>query len=112
MIYDQGNGYSAVYSEHSALNNIITLFGYPDISAHPLIKRFTKGVFNLRPPTVKYTQVWDVSKVLLFLKSLGANNHDITLKWLTLKMITLMMLLSGDRVNTLTSLKITLLYVP
>ena len=54
-IYNEGIGYKSVCIGRSSLNTIVTLPGFPDISKHPLIKKFTKGVSNTKPPKLKYT---------------------------------------------------------
>ena len=64
-----------------------------------------KGVFNLRPPSPKYTYTWDIDIVLNYLKDLGYNEF-LSLKDLTQKLAILLMLLSGQRKNTLTSFSI------
>ena len=63
-LFEQGLGYASICSARSALNNIIILPSYPDISEHLLIKRFVKGVFNVKPPTPLCTFTWDIKQVL------------------------------------------------
>ena len=41
------------------------------IGSHPLIVRFTKGVYNLRPARLRYSQVWDISCVLQFFRKIS-----------------------------------------
>ena len=74
-------------------------------SEHPLLKRFIKGVFNLRPPKPRYSQIWDIGCVLTYLRSLG-DTQLLPLKLLTYKLVTLLMLLSASRVNYISSLSI------
>ena len=38
-----------------------------DVGSHPLVIRYMRGIFNLRPTKVRYTEVWDVNKVLCYI---------------------------------------------
>ena len=67
------------------------------------IKRFIRGVFNLRPPKAKYTAMWDVDTVLTYISAMVQVSH----KDITMKLATLFMLLSGNRVNMLSNMKLT-----
>ncbi|ESP01853.1 hypothetical protein LOTGIDRAFT_99731, partial [Lottia gigantea] len=49
------------------------------LGKHPLICRFLKGVFELRPSLPRYTHTWDVDIVLRYLSSL-APAEDLTSK--------------------------------
>ena len=63
-----------------------------------------KGIFRTRP-TLQYISLYDAERVIEFLKSLPGW-EEITLKWLTLKLVTLLALLSTHRCQTLNSLSI------
>ena len=65
------------------------------------VRSALKGVYNLRPPVKKYSSVWDVNMVLSFMECMIIHN----LKDLSMKIVTLFMLLSGARVNMLTHMK-------
>ena len=71
------------------------------------VRRLLKGAFNLRPPVAKYTVIWDVNVVLEHMESMPINS----LKHLTMKLATLFMLLSGNRVNMLSHMKLTCMYL-
>ena len=58
-LYEDGLGYSAI----NTARNIT--FGN-----HPLVSRFLKGVFELKPSLPRYHRIWDVSVVLRHLKTL------------------------------------------
>ena len=96
QLFSSGIGYSAINTARSALPSIITLSRGTPIGEHPLICRFVKGVFELRPSLPKYTEIWDVAIVLNYLKTLDPP-QGLTLKNLTLKTSTLLCLLSGQR---------------
>ncbi len=70
-LFDSNLGYSAINTTRSALSSIgITIDGFT-VGAHPLIVRFLKGVYNLRPSVPRYKETWDVSIVLKYLRSLS-----------------------------------------
>ena len=68
--------------------------GVERIGEHILVSRFMNGVFNLRPPQPRYSKMWDINKVLIFLKGFGGN-EDPTLRQLTLKIAMLLPILAG-----------------
>lgn len=67
-LYEQGLKYTAINSARSALSAIGLVIDGVSVGSHPLVIRFLKGVYNLRMPTSRYCEVWDVSKVLDYLK--------------------------------------------
>ena len=89
----------------TALNTIVMLPGFPDISEHPLIKRFIKGVFNTKPPKPRYTYTWDINKVLSYIANLGCN-ETLSGKILSQKLVILLLLVNGLWINTIMSLSI------
>jgi len=62
-----------------------------------------KGVFQSRPPNPKYAEVWDIQVVLAYLATLHPV-ESLTLKELTLKLVMLLLLVSGQRGQTYTHL--------
>ena len=69
--------------------------GVEGIGEHSLVSRLMKGVFNLRPPQPRYSKMWDISKVLLYLKGLD-RNEELTLQQLTLKITMPLSILAGS----------------
>ena len=67
------------------------------------IKQLKKGMHNIRPPKPKYCVVWDVNIVLTWLSAMRTDSFML----LSQKVVTLLMLLSGNRVNMLTHMKLT-----
>ena len=63
------------------------------------------GVFNKRPPQPKYTVIWDISKVIDYINTLG-NIEKLSTKIITLKLTTLLAILSSNRASELTYLDI------
>ena len=104
-LFAQGLGYRATNSYRSALSSILQVPGVEQIGERNFIYRFMKGVFNLRPPQLRYSKMWNINKVLLYLKGLG-RNEDLTLWQLTLKTTMLLSILAGRRIHTLHKLQI------
>ena len=59
-----------------------------------------QGVFVNRPALPRYKQIWDVSVVLQYLKSLG-DNTQLSLQDLTMKTTMLLALVTGQRCQTI-----------
>ena len=93
-------GYSAICTAASALSSFIVLNDGFTVGSHPVVRRFLKGVFNMKPPAPRYDVVWDVKLVLDFLRKL-APAESIRLKDLTFKTTMLMALVSAQRLQTL-----------
>lgn len=98
--FNKGLGYESLNTARGALSALGIQFEGFRIGNHPLIIRFMKGVFAARPTKSRYTEVWDVNKVLIYLKKLSPVRH-LSLKNLTLKLVMLMALTQAARVQTL-----------
>ena len=98
-MYDRGLQYTIIAAAKSVLSGMLHVPGVISISSHPLIIRLMKGIFHVRPPKPRYEFIWDTELVLNFLKNL--NPTELTLKMLTLKTVTLLTLLSRQRVSTI-----------
>ena len=75
---------------------------------HPLVTRFLKGVFKLKPSLPRYSVVWDVGTVLKHMQSMAAM-EELPLSMLTKKLTTLLALLTAQRCQTLSSLDLDLM---
>ena len=104
-LYNQGKSYSLLNTTQSALSSFVLFLDGKDLGYHPLISRFLKGVFNLRPPIPRYTHIWDVRPVLNYLRSLSPIQM-LSLKQLTIKLCMLLALVSTQRCQTLHKLRI------
>ena len=69
-LYEKGLGYSAINTARSALSSVLDLPGGNTFGTHPLVTRFLKGVFELKPSLPRYAGIWDVGTVLQYLKTL------------------------------------------
>lgn len=99
-LYHNGYGYSAVNTARSALSAI-----HNGIGSDPMICRFMKGVFNLRPSRPRYTTVWDMSIVLDYLRSCSPA-RELSLLMLGAKLLMLCAIVTGHRCQTLHALTI------
>ena len=93
-MFNSGYGYSAINTARAAVS----------IGSHPLVCRFMRGVFNLRPSIPRYTHMWDVSIVLNYLRTLPA--VELNLHMLSAKLVTPCTLTAGQRCQTLHALDI------
>ena len=93
----------------SALLGILHIPGVARLSDHPLIQRLLKGIYHNRPPPPppppkpRYAFIWDSDKVIHYLATL--NTDDLDFQMLSYKCVTLLTLLSGQRVSTLHKFK-------
>ena len=100
--FDQGQSYSAINTARSALSAVF--YKEQTLGNSPIIKRFMKGIFELRPPLPRYSFIWDVNIVLDYLKNF--KSQDIPLSLLTYKLATLLALTTAQRAQTLHLLNI------
>ena len=73
---------------------------------HVQLKRFMKGIFEIKPSLPRYNCTWCTEKVLKFLKSLSPLT-DLSLLQLSRKLVTLLVSSTGQRAQTLHMLDIT-----
>ena len=79
---------------------MVAIPGYATLSDHPMIARFTKGIFNRHPPLPRYVQIWDINTVLNFYNR-RPDNYLLPLKDLTQKLTMLLMILGARRKHSL-----------
>ena len=105
MCFDSGKlGFSALNTIRSALSTFIFIDNVP-VGSHHMVTRFMKGIFACRPAIPKTIVTWDTTVLLQYLKSLSPV-RNLSLKLLTLKAVTLTMLLTGQRCQSLTFMDI------
>ena len=100
-LFNSGVGFSAINSARSALSAILQPIEGRTVGEHPLVSRLMKGIKSTRPPLPRYKHTWDPTIVLNHLRR-GSDN----LKDKTLHLTMLLALISGQRAQTLHSLKI------
>ena len=69
----------------------------------PVVSRFMKGIFRMKPPTPRLSSTWDVKRLLEFLATLDPP-VGLTLKMLSLKLAALLVLTSSARAHELIKL--------
>ena len=93
-------GLSAVNSAKAALPSLIKPFHGIPLGKGPLVNRFLRGVFNIRPALPPYVTTWDVSRVFQYLKKQQAlANCD--LKAASHRLAMLLCLTTGQRDQTI-----------
>jgi len=103
-LYNCNLSYSTLNTARSALSSMLEKIDGISIGEHKLVVDFMKGVSRLRPAVPRYTVTWNPDKVLNLLKSWQANLCDV--KQLTLKLVALLALTTGQRVQTLSRIKL------
>ena len=101
--FDKGKKYRTLNSYRSAISMTHLPVDGIVVGKHPLVTRFMKGVFNMRPPEPKYGHIWDVGCVLDYLESLGGN-CDLSLKQLSAKLVVLLALANASRASEIHAL--------
>lgn len=97
--FHAGIGYSGLNTARSALSSFVTIKGHGQIGKHNLINRFMKGIFHLKPSLPRYNFTWNVSDLLKYLDKL--DNHSLSLKQITLKCVSLLCLLTAQRLQSI-----------
>ena len=67
-LYKAGLCYSAINTARSALSAMLICKDGFKFGEHPLVCRYVKVVFELKPALPRYSEVWDVNIVLDYLK--------------------------------------------
>nr|CAH7765043.1 unnamed protein product [Callosobruchus chinensis] len=110
--FQNGASYATINSQHAA---IVLIFPVKN-SDKIIFKRSLKGIYNQKPSMPKYQATWDPHPVLLHLARLYPLEKISRLQ-LTMKLVTLLALITGHRLQTLTSIRLqniftTLLVIP
>lgn len=98
--FNNGASYGTLNTHRSALAKLTG----PELASDFRIKRFFKGIFGKRPPKPRYENTWDPSIVLDYIRNLL--NNSIPLETLTKKLVVLMALATGHRIQTLSLINI------
>ena len=104
------NTLNNVNTARCALSTLLPRRNGTTFGKDPGVSRLLKGIFRLRPSLPKYTVTWDVSIVLSHFIALHRSG-DNSLKVVTMKLATLLCLLSGQRSQSLEELKLDYMYL-
>ena len=96
--FRSGVGYSVMNTARSSLSTFINTDGVP-VGQHPVITRFMKGIFNIKPALPKYKFTWHVGIVITYISKIETNS----LKYLSQKLATLLVLLCRQRCGEILS---------
>ena len=92
-LYNQGKGYSCINLARSAVATL-SLGSKISVGMHPLVKKFVRGVFNRRPAFPRNSYVGRRYCVKISKEMIACRN--LSLPQLTLKVVLLCLLLSGQ----------------
>ena len=106
LYHDTNEGYSTINTARSALSLIIEPVDGYTFGKQPLVRRFVRGIFKLRPPLPRYSSCFDAGQVLRYLQSMESIDK-ISLEELSLKLVMLYCLLTAQRDQTLAKLTVT-----
>ena len=102
-MYHAGLSYSSINTARSVLSSLLYLENSSiPFGQLPIVKRFMKGIFELRPSLPKYSATWDVNLAFEYIRK-----HDLVLlklKDLAYRIAFLLCLLSGQRCQTVSKL--------
>ena len=104
-LFEQGYQYSSLNAYCSAISSTHEKVDSFPVGHHPTIVRVLKGAYNKRPPLPKYSTTWEVSKVTSYITTLG-DNHSLSLKSLSLKLVVLLALTRPSRSSDLSNLSL------
>lgn len=109
-LHDEGKSYSVINTARSAISQFVTIIDGNNrlFGEHVMVKRFMMGIYKLKPPLPKYTSTWDVKPLLDYLRSIS---NDADLKSLSIKLVCLLALATGQRLQTLAALDLSLLTI-
>jgi integrase len=104
-LLESGTGYSVLNTARSSLSAIIILPNGKSFGSDPAVVLFMKGVFNIKPTRPRYVTTWDPTQVLAFLET-WSTADTISLEKLTLKLLVLILLITGQRPQILPNLNL------
>ena len=99
-LYDREKSFSVINTAKLAISHHLSFPPYKHLSEHPLVDNFFKGLFNLKPPKPKLSFTWDVNRMFTHFNSLETNDK-LSDKDLSQKLCMLLLLIGGQRVNTI-----------
>lgn len=105
FLYETGIGFSALNTARSALSSVVVLPDRGTVGSHYLVCKFMKGVSEIRPSRPRYCETWDVSLLLQYFHD-QEDNKSLAISQLTQKLAALLLLLSGQRVQTIHLIKL------
>lgn len=105
-LHKKGLAYRTINLHRSAISYFTSSLNKASLGSLPLVTKFMKGSFNLKPPLPRYTSTWDPTIVLNYLDNLE-HNDMLTLEQLTKKLVCLLALCKASRSSDLCALDLT-----
>lgn len=99
----------ASFGTLNSIRAAISLAVAPKLGENNQVKRFFKGIYNLRPSAPRYLTTWDPAKVLDYLAS-WFPNEELCLRKLSQKLIALLALVTAHRMQTFSVINIRDIY--
>lgn len=109
IMFKEGYSYSTINTARSAMSNVLQNFNGDSFGKHPVVCRVMRGIYRKRPQLSRYQSTWDVNLIFELFREWG-ENRLLSLKFLTMKLAVLMLLTSCQRVQTLSTFKISDLF--
>lgn len=95
----------AKYGTLNSIRSALSLILGKEICNNDCVNRFLKGVFRMKPNLPKYHNSWDPNVVLSYLSN-QFPNESLNVELMTKKLVTLLALSTGQRVQTLSLIKV------
>ena len=106
QLFNRGAYFSAINSARCTLSNVLLLVDGLPVGQNPLICLILKGMYNNRPQCSRYCSTCDVDIVLNYLRELSPL-RSLYLRQISNKLVVLLLLITCQRVQTLTTLSVT-----
>lgn len=104
-LFDKGRGHSTINAAKCALSTSVKLENGQTLGQDRDVHLFLLSVSNLRPPAVRYNDIWDTEQVVSWMRKQD-HLEDVTSDWLSKRLAFLIMIISGQRPQILPSLRI------
>lgn len=105
FIFEQNYAYSSINCARSALSHALPKFEGETFGSHHITTRIMRAFYRERPQLSRYQSTWDVTVVLDMFRR-WKSNSKLSRKNLSLKVVMLLLLTSCQRVQTLSTLKV------
>ena len=98
FLFEKDYEYRTIRCHRSAIS---AFHDWKPVGQHPEICAVVSGIFNNRPPQPRYMFVWSVESVINFIKNKWKNNENLSEKYLTYKLVILMVLTFASRASAM-----------
>ena len=102
-VFNEGLAYRSLNVPRSAISSTHPKIDGFSVGQHAYVTRLLKGALNKRPPKPRYSHTWNVDVMIKYMISLGKNS-TLSLKAISMKLLTLFALTCPERISALASL--------